>query len=199
MNEARPGTVVNAAGFQAELAQGNALLAAGQGQEALDADRRAVGLAPDAGLGYYNLRIAARHDTVVFSHDDVELLSPRPFDAIAAALQTNDIVGIAGSRLVNGPAVLWAGHPHLHGHVAYPFAASAGYSATTFSLEGGIIGGMQALDGALVAARREAALAVGFDADAFDGFHFYDLDFSYRAHLAGLKVAVTTEVTALHE
>jgi GT2 family glycosyltransferase len=57
---------------------------------------------------------------------------------------------------------------------------------------------MQALDGFFFAARRDAALAVGFDEEAFDGFHFYDLDFTYRAHAAGLKLAVTTEVCALH-
>jgi GT2 family glycosyltransferase len=57
---------------------------------------------------------------------------------------------------------------------------------------------MQALDGFFFAARREAALAVGFDDKAFDGFHFYDMDFTYRAHLAGMRLAVTTDVCALH-
>ena len=60
------------------------------------------------------------------------------------------------------------------------------------------VGGMQTLDGFFLAARREAAIAIGFDAATFDGFHFYDLDFTYRAHAAGLKLAVTTEVCALH-
>jgi GT2 family glycosyltransferase len=139
----------------------------------------------------------ARHDVVVFSHDDVELVSPRPFDAIAHALQRHDVVGLAGSRLVSGPAVMWAGHPHLHGHVAYP-DGGRDFQATVFSLECGLLDGMQALDGMLIAARRAAALRIGFDERTFDGFHFYDLDFTYRAHLAGLSVAVTTDVTAIH-
>jgi GT2 family glycosyltransferase len=57
---------------------------------------------------------------------------------------------------------------------------------------------MQALDGLLFAVRRERARDIGFDAEAFDGFHFYDLDFVYRAHRAGLRIAVTTRVLALH-
>lgn len=147
----------------------------------------------------YNRGLAlARHPIVVFSHDDVELLSPRPFDAIEHALGSHDIVGIAGATLASGPAVMWAGHPHLRGFVALPASAGGGVQATVYGLECGVVGGIQTLDGFLFAARRDAALSVGFDEKTFDGFHFYDLDFSYRAHAAGLKLAVTTEVCALH-
>lgn len=147
--------------------------------------------------GYNRALAACHHDIVVFSHDDVELLSAAPFDALERALREHDIVGVAGSTRVTGPAVMWAGHPHLHGGVAYP-AGDGGWDATVYSLASGILGGMQALDGLLIAARREAARAVAFDAATFDGFHFYDLDFTYRAHLAGRRVAVTTEVAAIH-
>ena len=147
--------------------------------------------------GYAAGLAQARHPVVVFAHDDVELVSPQPFEALDDALESNDVVGLAGAALASGPAVMWAGHPHLRGWVAYP-ATEGAWDATVFSLEGGAPGGMQALDGMLLAARREAARKVGFDAATFDGFHFYDLDFSYRAHLAGLAVAVTTGVTAIH-
>jgi len=148
----------------------------------------------------YNRGLAlARHPIVVFSHDDVELLSPRPFDAIEDALASHDIVGIAGATVASGPAVMWAGHPHLRGFVALPASDRPGaVQGTVYGLECGVVGGMQTLDGFLFAARREAALAVGFDQETFDGFHFYDLDFTYRAHAAGLRLAVTTEVCALH-
>jgi hypothetical protein len=149
--------------------------------------------------GYQRGLSAARYDLVVFSHDDVELASARPFDAFERALARHDVVGVAGSRLLNGPGVTWAGQPHLRGGVAYPPQAPPGrWKATVYSLETGILGGMQALDGLVFAARREAALRIGFDAATFDGFHFYDLDFTYRAHLAGLGVAVTTEIAAIH-
>lgn len=149
--------------------------------------------------GYQRGLAAARHETVVFSHDDVELASPRPFEALDRALAKHDLVGVAGSRLLNGPGVTWAGQPHLRGGVAYPPQGPSGrWKATVYSLDTGIVGGIQALDGLVFAARREAARRVGFDAATFDGFHFYDVDFAYRAHLAGLAVAVTTEIVAVH-
>jgi hypothetical protein len=138
----------------------------------------------------------SRHPIVVFSHDDVELVSPQPFEAIDEALEGNDVAGLAGAGLASGPAVMWAGHPHMRGWVAYP--ADEAFDATVFSLDAGVLTGMQTLDGMLFAARREAAERIGFDAATFDGFHFYDLDFAYRAHRAGLRVAVTTGVTAVH-
>ena len=146
--------------------------------------------------GYQRGLAAARHEVVVFAHDDVELASPRPFDALQRALERHDVVGLAGSRVASGPAMAWAGQPHLFGSVAYP--SGTRWKATVYSLATGVLGGMQTLDGLLFAAKRKAALEVGFDAATFDGFHFYDLDFVYRAHLAGHAVAVTTDVLAIH-
>lgn len=140
-----------------------------------------------------------RHEWVVFSHDDVELASERPFDAIGAALSECDVVGVAGTRLVSGPAVMWAGHPHLRGWVAHPAADGEGaWDASLYSLDAGLQRGIQALDGLMFATRREVVRRVGFDAQAFDGFHFYDLDFTYRAYLQGLRLAVTTDAIAIH-
>lgn len=150
--------------------------------------------------GYQRGLERSRHEIVVFSHDDVELLSPRPFEALDRALEGNDIVGLAGSDRVRGPAVMWAGHPHMRGFLAMPVDGDPdAINASTFAFNCGVLGGMQALDGFWFACRRAAALAVGFDAATFDGFHFYDLDFTYRAHLAGLRVAVTTDIVCLHK
>jgi hypothetical protein len=149
--------------------------------------------------GYSRGLAKARHPIVVFSHDDVELLSENPFEALDRALAGNDVVGLAGSLLVTGPAVMWSGHPHSRGFVALPDGeARSSLVASIYSLECGVLAGMQSLDGMFLAARREAALAVGWDTATFDGFHFYDLDFTYRAHLAGFRVAVTTDISALH-
>ena len=148
--------------------------------------------------GYQRGLDQSRFPRVVFAHDDVELLGDGAFDEIDRILDRHDVAGLAGSRLVNGPAVTWAGHPHIHGCVAYPDATRSAWEVAVFSLEGGILGGMQALDGLLIAADAAAARRIGFDAMTFDGFHFYDLDFCYRAHLAGLRLGVTTEIAAIH-
>jgi hypothetical protein len=168
-------------------------LAAASGSEVLTI------VAPASLASAYNQ--AARdvtHEHIVFVHDDVEFVSGDALAALAAAMQSADVVGLAGSARASGPAVLWSGHPHLHGWVSYPAVSGEGYEAAPLSLEHGVIAGMQALDGLLLACRREVVLGVGFDAATFDGFHFYDLDFCVRAHRAGWRLAVTTDVLAVH-
>ncbi len=38
-----------------------------------------------------------------------------------------------------------------------------------------------------------------FDAQTFDGFHGYDLDFSYRVSAAGLACGICLDLTVFHE
>jgi tetratricopeptide (TPR) repeat protein len=143
--------------------------------------------------GYARGLDRARHDIVVFCHDDVELVSADPFARIEEALQASDLIGFAGSSL----AGVWTGHPHLHGWITHP-APDGEWEVAVTSLAGGVVAGMQTLDGVFMAMRRETAQRIGFDSRTFDGFHLYDLDFSYRAFRAGLRLAVTTEVVAVH-
>lgn len=156
-------------------------------------------VAPASLAAAYNAAArSARHEHLLFVHDDVDLVSDAPLAGLAMALREADVVGLAGSQRASGPAVLWSGHPHLHGWVSYTAAQGAGLEAAPLSLRSGVIAGMQALDGLLLACRREVVLGVGFDAATFDGFHFYDLDFCVRAHGAGYRLAVTTDVLAVH-
>jgi GT2 family glycosyltransferase len=57
---------------------------------------------------------------------------------------------------------------------------------------------MQAVDGLFMAVRRGVAEQIRFDEKTFDGFHCYDIDFSYSAHLAGFRVAVAADLPVLH-
>jgi hypothetical protein len=49
-----------------------------------------------------------------------------------------------------------------------------------------------------MAARAEVARAVRFDAGTFDRFHLYDLDFTFRAFLAGYRIAVCRDIVLVH-
>jgi hypothetical protein len=137
-----------------------------------------------------------RADLVILCHDDIEILSSRIDLVLADALSQADIVGVAGARQVSGPAVLWSGHPHVHGWVTYPREGQ--WEAAVLSLHAGSVGGMQALDGVFLAMRGGTAARLRFDPQTFDGFHFYDLDFTYRAAMQGLRLAVTTDVLLVH-
>jgi len=140
----------------------------------------------------------SRGDAVVFCHDDVDLLAPDAAVRLARHLTHVDLVGVAGAARVTGPAVFWAGHPWLHGWVTYHAPGDADYEVTAMSLGAPLVTGIVALDGAFVACRRAAAAAVPYDAATFDGFHLYDLDFSYRAHRAGFRLAVACDLGLVH-
>lgn len=146
--------------------------------------------------GFNRVVEAATGDMLVLCHDDIEILGGPIDGALAGALESVDMVGVAGSDRVTGPAVLWPGHPHVHGWVSYP--REDAIEAAPLGFRNGLVTGVQALDGVFIAMRRAALGALRFDAGRFDGFHFYDLDFTYRAHLAGLRLGVTTDVSLLH-
>lgn len=135
-------------------------------------------------------------DIVILCHDDMEVLDASIHDALADALQAADVVGVVGAERISGPAVLWAGHPWLHGGIAYPRDGGR-IDATLYSLRRGIVPGLAALDGVFVVVGPRAR-SLRFDAATFDGFHFYDLDFTWRAHRDGLRLAVATGIRLAH-
>jgi len=147
--------------------------------------------------GYNRALAQARHELVLFAHDDVEIVSPDFAARLLRALARHDLVGVAGTRRLVGGAWHFAGHPHLAGQVGMP-AAEGGYVVTLYEVKQAESGGLQALDGLLLACRRETALRLGFDELSFDGWHLYDLDFSLRAAQAGLDCASCNDILAVH-
>jgi GT2 family glycosyltransferase len=148
----------------------------------------------------YNRGIArSRGRQLILSHDDIEILSADFAARLDRHLRDFDLVGIAGTtRLVAGK---WAdaGDPYVYMLVTSPDPEKGGYA--TMMLGGGslVIPGIQALDGVFMAMRRDVATAVPFDADTFDAFHLYDLDFSFRAHQAGFRLAVCRDLVLIHD
>jgi glycosyl transferase family 2 len=148
----------------------------------------------------YNRGIArARGARLILSHDDIEILSPDFAARVGRHLDAFDLIGIAGAtRLVAGK---WAaaGDPYVFTLVTSPDPEHGGYA--TMMLGGGalVVPGIAALDGVFMALRREVAAAIPFDAGTFDGFHLYDLDFSFRAHRAGFRLAVCRDLVLIHE
>jgi hypothetical protein len=167
-------------------------------QKLCDCDHEIIAIRDASSLASaYNW--AARHaqgELVVFSHDDVEVASDRLATALRRALAALDVVGVVGtSRLVDA---YWprAGHPWLHGWVAAP--GPDGFTVSVYGVDAAITPGLQALDGLFLAAKREVLRSVTFDEAAFDGFHGYDVDFTFRAHCAGFRVGVSAEIAAIH-
>jgi len=149
--------------------------------------------------GYARGFAQARGDMIVFSHDDIEILSPDLGGALADALQCLDVVGVVGATQLAGPAHAWGGKAYTRGRIAEPARNGAGVDLVLYNPAPDVTTGLQAIDGVFMATTREAVAATGFDATTFDGFHLYDLDFSYRAHLAGLRVGVTSDIVLRHD
>src|SRR5262249_326879 len=110
------------------------------------------------------------------------------------------LIGVAGSTLASGPGWSWSGAPHIFTSIAYPGSAGDGtLMLATCGTSGPVIGGAQLIDGLFMAARRELLEDLSFDEETFDGFHFYDLDFSYRAWRSGAETAICRDIVMCHQ
>src|SRR5512143_2259204 len=170
---------IDAARYERCIARYRALLGAG--------DHEIIGIRDAASLASaYNW--AARRaagEIVVFSHDDVEIVSADLVPALRRAFASLDVVGVAGTSLVVDAYWPRAGAPHLHGWMASP--GPDGYTVNVYGVDAAATSGLAALDGAFFATRAEVLGRVPFDESTFDGFHGYDVDFTFRAHEAGFR------------
>lgn len=148
----------------------------------------------------YNRGVArSRGARLILSHDDIEILTSDFASRVDRHLADFDLIGIAGTTRLAGGKWATAGDPFVFTLVTSPDPESGGYA--TMMLGGGplVVPGIQALDGVFMALRRDVAVAIPFDDEIFDGFHLYDLDFSFRAHGAGFRLAVCRDLVLIHE
>ncbi len=146
----------------------------------------------------YNRGLArARHPITVLSHDDIEIVSPDFAARLLRSLARYDVVGVAGTRRMIGEAWHFAGHPHLQGQIGMP-GTDGNTVVNVYGMDQPDSPHLQALDGLFLAMHRDAARDLGFDQATFDGWHCYDLDFTFRAWLAGLNCATCNELQIVH-
>jgi hypothetical protein len=136
-------------------------------------------------------------DVIVFSHDDLEIVTADFATKLLAHLQVYDLVGLAGTSRLCSYSWLSAGHPYVFGQVSLE-EPSGGFVLTVFGAPAPVVGDIQAVDGLFIAVNRRVTERVRFD-ESFDGFHFYDLDFSATVHRSGLRLAVANEIHAVHQ
>jgi len=148
--------------------------------------------------GYARGFAQATGDIVVFSHDDIRFAVPDFAARLADVMSYSDFAGVAGTTNLGGPALLWSGHPHLHGAITHSAAGRAPFEFGVLSLSGPRIAAAQALDGVFIAARRDWVERIGFDTTHISGFHFYDLDFTYRAFAAGARMTIANDLGLIH-
>ena len=140
----------------------------------------------------------SKGEILVFSHDDVQILTPDFGARLIASLAGHDLVGVVGSTYLSGATWFGSGWPHLRGQVGVPAESGSGTVANFFDLYGMLAEGVQVMDGFPLAARRSLCLQLPFDETTFDGWHLYDIDFSYSTHLKGFRCAVANDQVMIH-
>ena len=148
--------------------------------------------------GYARGLAQSTGEILVFSHDDIAIQAPDFADRLQNRLAEHELVGAVGSTQLSGEGWLYSRWPHMHGQVGMTAAAGTGVTVTAFHMRGAVTTGAQVLDGLFLACHRDVAEGIGFDADTFDGWHFYDFDFSYRAWRAGRRTAVCHDFLIEH-
>jgi GT2 family glycosyltransferase len=92
-----------------------------------------------------------------------------------------------------------AGVPHIFGQVLHPLPPPyLPYILSIYGTPRRLVRNIQAMDGLFLAFRRDCIAQLRWDADTFDAFHIYDVDVTFRAHLAGYKLAVACDLPVLH-
>jgi len=147
----------------------------------------------------YNRGVAqASGDILVFSHDDVEIVTPDFAARVQNHLSRHDLIGVAGTTRLIGGSWAYAGWPYLHGQVGSRISNPGRLMVTVYGAHSTAAVEVQAIDGVFLAVRREVLERIGFDEQTFDGWHLYDLDFTFSAHLAGFRAAVCQDVCLVH-
>ena len=148
--------------------------------------------------GYNRGFAQSRGEICIFSHDDIEIHASDFRARLLGHLQRCDVAGVAGTTQLAGPAWAWAGPPHVYGQLGQYVRAKNFFEAAIFAAPARHIGDMQALDGVFFACHRRVVEATPFDERTFTAFHHYDIDFTYRAFRAGMKLAVCCDLDVIH-
>lgn len=141
--------------------------------------------------------IKAKHDIVIFCHDDIFFNTKDWGLALSDHFTRNmgyGIIGVAGTnKLVSGK--WWEDNSRMFGIVNHSDGKKVWVNK--YSDEQGLfIKRMIALDGVFFAAHKKR-IKSNFDED-FKGFHFYDVSFSFNNHLSNVKVGVITNIRITH-
>ncbi|MGA8611331.1 MAG: glycosyltransferase [Xanthobacteraceae bacterium] len=136
-------------------------------------------------------------DVVIFSHDDIEIISENFATRLLRHLSSKDVVGVVGTSRLAGTSWIAAGWPQLHGCILHRNPRGVGFVFDCYGPRPSTP--IQAIDGVLIAVNRSVCESIRFDEATFDGFHFYDLDFSHRAYLEGFHIGVAWDILLLHD
>jgi GT2 family glycosyltransferase len=149
------------------------------------------------------MRTARQH--LIFCHDDIEVINDNFMEILEYNYNIVDVFGPCGSTYLSTADWYDSGYPYTHGHIAVPILSNPiefelqVFSSPDNSTYGSTVLDARALDGLFIASNRTVHDSIkGFDAISFNRFMCYDIDYSYRAHLAGFRVGISRNINIIH-
>lgn len=144
------------------------------------------------------VKLATQPNVLIVS-PAAQLLSQGYLPRLVGHLRVFDAVAITGTLRLSAPGWHQSGPPYLVGQHLYPLA-NGRIALVIYRAPRPIVGGAQALSGPLLAFRKTLLEAFPFDEQSFPWQELAATDVTYRAALAGRRVAVACDLpTALRE
>lgn len=139
----------------------------------------------------------AKFDTVVFCHDDIILETKNWGKKLLKHFDNTDfgILGLAGTTSLTNSGRWWDERHLMLGVVNHQQNGKKWTSKYSSSFGNKVLETVL-VDGLFFAVRKDR-LKYGFDTNV-EGFHFYDLDFTFGNHINGCKVGVMFDIRVTH-
>ncbi len=135
---------------------------------------------------------------VVFCHDDIIFETKNWGKRLLKSFEKFTdyaILGIAGSRELPSSGMWWENTQHMYGQVYHKHNGKRWLSKYSIK-KNNFIDNVVIVDGLFFAVDKEK-IKTGFD-ETIKGFHFYDVDFSFRNYIEGAKVGVMSDIDVTH-
>lgn len=127
------------------------------------------------------------YDYYIFAHDDIAIIDDKWLDKILKGLQKYDIVGVAGGVIFDPMHGMWSSSlsPVISSGCVAHKERNGKYVYTNYGLEKEVL----TVDGCFMACKNSVVKDIQWQ--AYNKFHFYDIDFCLKAHDKGYKIGVT--------
>lgn len=140
----------------------------------------------------------SKNNIVIFCHDDIIFDTKNWGKKLLKVIDKNPdygIIGIAGSRELPSSGKWWENPLHMYGQVFHQQGNNRWLSKYSpkkpLFLDNVVI-----VDGLFFVVKKDQ-IKERFD-ESVKGFHFYDVDFSFRNYIAGVKVGITSDIDVTH-
>ncbi len=141
----------------------------------------------------------AKNDIVVFCHDDLTIETKQWGNKLIKLFDKNSeygIIGVAGTKYMAPSGQWWENPRKMYGRVAHTHEGKTWLSSYSDDL-GKSLEEVVVCDGVWFAVHKNR-IKKKFNENV-EGFHFYDVTFSFENYLKGVKVGVTTLIRINHQ